>query len=214
MKLTHMSALASALFGLVACAHEGTPPASSQTTLSSGTVSDACKGAQFDADDPDPRCVRHDVSSPAPPKDAIKVTLHADSIVKSGAESVLVVEMRNVTSEPITLDVDTTCAFAAVAKNDEASSYESDCALCMRGADSSVLHVVLAPDGVVVKRIHFYAIEKRVSLLHDKCDESSLGPLPPGRYALTVTLPWSDPNPENPSNTDARRIAAAITVAP
>src|SRR5690242_17239610 len=100
---------------LVACAASRPSPAAS-TTLSSATA-EPCRGAQFDADDPDPRCLRNHASAPTPSAKALHVSLHADSVAKSGHEAVLVLEMRNVSGDPLELDVDGACAFDAVATN-------------------------------------------------------------------------------------------------
>jgi hypothetical protein len=113
--------------------------------LSSGAT-DSCKGAQFDADDPDPRCLHHHPSDDAAPAEgALKVAVHADSVAKSGRDAVLVVEMRNVSGAPLPLDVDSACAWETTATDGEHNSLESDCD----------------------------------------------GGLPPGRYTVSVHLPWS-----------------------
>src|SRR4051812_17227101 len=122
--------------GLVACASTQPTAPVAATTLSSGSATpESCKGAQFDADDPDPRCLRHHPADDAAPSpSALKVTVHADSVAKSGHDAVLVVEMRNVTAAPLTLDVDSACAWDATATDGVHNSFESDCGgICGRG---------------------------------------------------------------------------------
>jgi hypothetical protein len=178
--------------GLVACA-SSTPPPVAATTLSSGAT-ESCRGGQFDADDPDPRCLHHHVSETAPPaSSALKVTVHADSVAKAGHEADLVVEMRNVTAAPLAVDVDSSCAWLATATDGEHNSLESDCKdECEHGTEPNVLHVTLDPDGVVVKKVRFYAVQTRgIENDHDQCEHHSAGALPPGRYTVSVHLPWS-----------------------
>jgi hypothetical protein len=205
------------LLSVVACAPSRAPETAS-TTLSSGSsaapVADVCRGATFDADDADPRCLRSRVTAPPPAAKDLQVTLHADSVAKAGHEAVLVLEMRNVSSAPLTLDVDSGCAFKAVATNGEASSFETDCGgLCTSAPEAQVLHVALAPQGVIVKRVHFYATELREIMGDkDRCEQHSAGPLPPGRYTLSVALPWADP--DNTGAEITRKVEGTITVTP
>ena len=206
--------------GVAGCASNPSPAPVAATTLSSGSpgaAAEACKGAQFDADDPDPRCMRHQPSTDdAPSPSALKVSVHADSVAKSGHEAVLVVELRNASGAPLTLDVDSACAWDATATDGVHNSFETDCGgVCGRGEEPSVLHVTLDPDGVVVKRVHFYAVEKRVVMgPHDKCEEHSAGGLPPGRYKVSVALPWSEPSKDTPGTLVARTVDVPLTVTP
>jgi len=203
--------------GLVACASTPTPPVAATTLSSASAAPESCKGAQFDADDADPHCLRHHPSSDAAPSpSALKVTVHADSVAKSGHDAVLVVEMRNVSPAPLALDVDSACAWDVTATDGVHNSFESDCGgICGRGEEPSVLHVTLDPDGVVVKRVHFYAVQKRViTNAHEQCEEHSAGGLPPGRYTVSVALPWSEPSKEHPGSLVARTVDVPVTVTP
>jgi hypothetical protein len=91
------------------------------------------------------------------------------------------------------LELDDSClAFESVAESATASSFESECGgLCAPAPQK--LHVTLDPGGILQKSIHLVAVQRRVE--GDECVEKNLGPLPPGRYTLQVTLPWTDPSP-------------------
>jgi hypothetical protein len=204
-----VSALAVAALGLVACDRaDAPPPRVAAASLSSGVIVDACRGAQFDADEVDARCLHHRPNESPPAASALKVAVHADSVAKSGNESTLVVEMRNVSGDPLVVDVDNACGFEVVASNDQATSYESECTLeCVRGPEPRVARVQLEPDGVIVKKLRFWAIQKRVMSDGHRCTDKSLGTLPPGRYQVKVALPWSDEG-------TARSVAIPMTVTP
>jgi hypothetical protein len=106
-----------------------------------------------------------------------------------------------VSGAPLPLDVDDSClTFTGQAENGSARSFDSECGgLC--GSSPTMLRVTLEPGGVVRKRVDFEAVMRSVK--GDECTERVLGPLPPGRYTLTVFLPWTDPKPI-PGNADAR----------
>ena len=210
----------------VACASSPTPPAGSATTVLYSAedvqrselprVSPACTGKQFDADDPDPRCLRHRAGEAAPDPKALAVTVHADSIAKSGHETDLVVEMRNASGKPLTLDVDPACSFEPTATDGTNQSFETDCGgICGSTGEPNVLHVTLDPDGVVVKRVRFFATQTRVVVgPHGDCEEHAVGALPPGRYKVTVSLPWAYPSSEAPGRLDARMVDVPLTITP
>ena len=63
--------------------------------------------------------------------------------MRSGYDAGLVVEMRNVSNEPLPLDVDDSCGtFDAVASNDKTTSFETDCfGMCAGGPEPHVLRV-------------------------------------------------------------------------
>lgn len=137
-----------------------------------------------------------------PPVGALAVaTVPSPAHVRSGQTGAIVVEMRNVSGAPLTLDVDDSClAFTAEAENAGARSLDTECGgLC--GSAPTMLRVTLDPGGVVRKRVDFEAIMRSVK--GDACTERVLGPLPAGQYTLRVFLPWTDPKPI-PGNADAR----------
>ena len=199
---------------LVACA--GTRPATDATKLTSGLV-DPCRGASFDADKADPRCLHHGVGEVTPGADALKVSLETPASVRSGYDAGLELEMRNVSLAPIALDVDDSCGtFEATASNDGAKSFETDCfGMCGRGPEPHVLRVTLEPGGVVRKHVKFYAVETRIVLdEHQECVERTTGGLPPGDYALRITLPWTDAVAEHPEVARPRVFEDTLHVTP
>ena len=109
--------------------------------------------------------------------------------------------IRNVSGAPLPLELDDSClAFESVARSGTASSFETECGgLCARAPNK--LRVMLDPGGILQKSIHFVAVQRRID--GEPCAEKNLGPLPPGRYTLEVTLPWTDPAPI-PGNEQAR----------
>jgi hypothetical protein len=129
---------------------------------------------------------------------------------------VLVVELRNVSGAPLPVDVDSACAWTATATDGEHTSFETDCGgICGPGPDPSLLRVTLDPDGVIVKRVHFYATQTReVQAAHDRCEQHSAGALPPGRYKVSIVLPWSEPEAEHPGVLVARTVDVPLTVTP
>ena len=210
---------------LVGCIGWLRAPLTGRATLSSGTA-DPCRGLIFDADDADPRCLHHGtgVESPAPP--ALRIALAGPSesapapsplVAKSGYDARLFVEMTNTSKEPLALELDDSCGtFEAQASNASASSFESDCfGACGSGPEPHVLRVMLDPGGVVRKRVKFYAVQKRIVLdEHEECVTRTVGALPAGEYELRVTLPWTDPIPDDPTVTRPRVLEGALTVTP
>ena len=193
-------------------------PVDGAATLSSG-IADPCRGALFDADNADPRCLHHGVGTAgARAAGASRVALASTPVVRSGYDGGFVVEMTNVTSEPLALDLDDSCGtFEGQASSPELNSFESDCfGMCAGGPDPHVLRVSLEPGGVVRKKVRFYAVQTRVMLdSHEECvDPKTVGALPPGPYDLRVTLPWTDPIPDDPEVTRPRVLTAQLTVTP
>jgi hypothetical protein len=129
----------------------------------------------------------------------------------------LILEMRNVSAEPLLVDVQDACGtFEATASSPEATSFETDCfGLCGGGPEPHLLRVTLEPGGVIHKHVKFFAVMTRVVLNdHEECTERTMGGLPPGRYDLRITLPWTDPIPDDPAATRPRVVEAALTVTP
>jgi hypothetical protein len=185
-------------------------------TLTSG-VTGPCRGTSFDADNADPRCLHHGIGAETPPPSALRVSLVSSPVVQSGRDAGLVLEMQNVTSAPLPLDVDDSCGtFDAQASNASSSSFETDCfGLCGGGPEPHVLRVTLEPGGVVRKHVKFYAVQTRVMMDDkDECVERTMGGLPQGEYDLRITLPWTDPIPEDPAVTRPRVVEAKLTVTP
>jgi hypothetical protein len=202
-----------ALIALGACAK---PPTTDAAKLTSGSF-DHCRGSSFDADNADPRCLHHGVGQLTPPPDQLRVSLAAPASVRSGYDAGLVLEMRNVSQEPLALDVDDSCGtFEATAANDKDTSYETDCFdVCGSGPEPHVLRVTLEPGGVVRKHVKFYAVETRVvQNEHQECVQRTTGGLPPGDYALRVTLPWTDAVAEHPEVSRPRVFEASLQVTP
>lgn len=204
--------LLAASCAFVACLHR--PAVDGTATLSSGSA-DPCRGALFDADSADPRCFHHSVGVQSPAPSALHVALASSPVARSGYDAGLVLEMTNASSEPLPLDVEDVCGtFEAQASNASANSFESDCfGACEGGPEPHVLRVTLEPGGVVRKKVRFYAVQTRIQLdNHDECVTKTVGALPPGSYDLRVTLPWTDPVPEDPTVTRPRVITAQLTV--
>ena len=207
------------LFGagvlLAACTPRGNMTGTA--TLSSAAVVDACRGALFDADNADPRCLHHGLAAATPPPSALKVGLVSSATARSGYDAGLVLEMKNVTGDALTVDVEDACGtFEAQASNAQATSYESDCfGVCTGGGEPHVLRVTLEPGGTIHKKVKFYAVLTRVMLgEHEECAERAMGPLPPGDYDLRITLPWTDPVPEDPGVNRPRVVESKLTVTP
>jgi hypothetical protein len=119
------------------------PGAWRDVELTAGLPSDPCDGAVFDADDPDPRCLRHAPSVAAPDASAIAVAVRGDTVVRSGAAARVVLELRNTSDEPVAIDIDGECAFAAASPRADAGD---DCAPpCARGVEPRVVHLQLEP---------------------------------------------------------------------
>jgi hypothetical protein len=217
---------------LVGCMGWLHAPLAGRATLSSGTA-DPCRGVTFDADDADPRCLHHGtgVESPAPSGLQIALasaragegesTLHEASssplVAKSGYDARLVVELKNTSHEPLPVDLDDSCGtFEAQASNESANSFESDCfGACGNGPEPHVFSVTLEPGGIVRKKVKFYAVQRRVIMdEHQECVTRTLGSLPPGEYQLRVTLPWTDPVPDDPTVMRPRVVEAPLTITP
>jgi hypothetical protein len=85
--------------------------------------------------------------------------------------------------------------------------------MCAGGAEPHVLRVTLEPGGVIRKRVRFFAVQTRVMLdSHEECVTRTTGGLPPGAYDLRVTLPWTDPIPDDPTVTRPKVLEAQLTV--
>ena len=193
-------------------------PVNGTVILSSGRA-DPCRGAHFDADSPDARCLHHSNGEQLPAPSALRVALEGSPVAqtRSGYDAGLVLEMTNVSSEPLSLDLDDSCGtFEAQASNSTTSSYESDCfGACGGSPEPHVLRLTLEPGGVVRKRVKFVAVQTRIVMdVHDDCVERTVGALPPGAYDLRVTLPWTDPIPSDPAVTRLRVLTAQLTVTP
>jgi hypothetical protein len=203
-------------FLLAGCLGARRGPVSGTATLTSGAA-DPCRGSLFDADNADPRCLHHSLGTQAPTPSALRVALASTPVARSGFDAGLVVEMMNVSSEPLSLEVDDSCGtFEAQASNPTTNSYESDCfGICGGKPDPHVLRVMLEPGGVVKKKVRFYAVQTRIQLdEHEECVEKTVGALPPGAYDLRVTLPWTDPIPDDPAITRPRVLTSQLTVTP
>jgi hypothetical protein len=199
---------------LAACSP--TKPATDEASVTSATI-DHCRGVWFDADHADPRCLHHGAGERTPAPDALSVSLAAPAVARSGYDAGLVLELRNVSALPLALDVEDSCGtFEATASNDSNSSFETDClGMCGRGPEPHVLRVTLDPNGVVEKRVRFYAVQTRVVMdEHEECVERTTGALPPGDYALRVTLPWTDALAEHPEVSRPRVFEASLHVTP
>jgi len=214
------STLGAVGFVLLAVASLGgcasTKPATSEASLTSATI-DPCRGTSFDADQADPRCLHHGVGELTPSPQALSVSLAAPAIVRSGYDAGLLLELRNVSTVPIALDVDDSCGtFEATASNDKDSSFETDClGMCGHRPEPHVLRVTLEPGGVVRKHVKFFAVQTRVVLdEHQECTERATGGLPPGDYTLRVTLPWTDALPEHPEVSRPRVFESSLHVTP
>ena len=128
----------------------------------------------------DPRCLHHGVGELTPSPQALSVSLAAPAIVRSGYDAGLLLELRNVSTVPIALDVDDSCGtFEATASNDKDSSFETDClGMCGHRPEPHVLRVTLEPGGVVRKHVKFFAVQTRVVLdEHQECTERATGGL-------------------------------------
>jgi hypothetical protein len=191
-------------------------PVNGSATLTSAAT-DPCRGPFFDADQADPRCVHHSLGTQAPAPAGLRVALASAPVARSGLDAGLVLEMTNASDAPLPLEVDDSCGtFEAQASNPTTSSFESDCfGVCGGSPDPHVLRVTLEPGGVVRKRVKFYAVQTRILLDdNEECVEKTVGGLPPGSYDLRVTLPWTDPIPEDPAVTRPRVLTSLLTVTP
>ena len=203
---------------LAACA-ETTPSSfavGGTTRLSSG-LADPCRGSKFDADHADPRCLHHGVGSNTPPASAVRVSLSQNATARTGYDAGLSVDIVNVSHAPLLLDMDSSCGtFEGQASNATATSFESDCfGFCESGPEPHVLRVTLEPDGVIHKKVKFYAVQTRVVMNdHDACVQRTVGGLPAGVYDLRITLPWTDAVPEDPGVTRPRVVESRLTVTP
>lgn len=185
-------------------------------TLSSGTA-DPCRGARFDADNADPRCLHHSVGAQSPAPSGLRVSIASPPVARSGYDAGLVLEMTNASREPMPLEVDDSCGtFEAQASSPQASSFESDCfGVCGGSPDPHVLRVTLEPGGVVQKKVKFFAVQTRIVMdQREECVTKTVGALPPGSYDLRVTLPWTDPIPDDPAVTRPRVLTSQLTVTP
>jgi hypothetical protein len=175
---------------------------------------DPCRGARFDADRPDPRCLRRGEPRKSPDAQAVALRLlEPNPSVKSGAERTFTLEIANTSSADLPVTLYFGCgAFSAEASNDRATTFESECGgLCGQG---DVLDLTLVPGGVIHKRVRIEAVMRKVD--GDACTERELGPLPPGAYTLEVSLPWSDPTPtaEEPDAHSSRTFRTPLVVEP
>lgn len=191
-------------------------PVNGTTTLSSAfAAGDPCRGKAFDADHADPRCMHHGIGSNTPPPSAVRISMAPNATARSGYDAEIYVDITNVTSEPLLLDMDDACGtFEGQASNVSATSFESDCfGLCAGSSEPHVLRVTLEPGGTIKKKVKFFAVQTRVMMdEHEECVQKTMGGLPPGVYDLRVTLPWTDAVPEDTAVTRPRVIESKLTV--
>jgi hypothetical protein len=201
---------------MVGCMSLHGEPVTGTTTLTSATA-DPCRGSSFDADVTDARCLHPGTGTPAPAPAGLRIALPSAPVARSGYDAGVIVEMTNTTSEPMALEVGDSCGtFEGQASNASTNSFESDCfGVCGNGPEPHVLRVTLEPGGVVRKKVKFYAVQTKTAPDEgQECVTRTMGGLPPGEYALRVTLPWTDPIAEDPGVTRPKVLEGRITVTP
>jgi hypothetical protein len=176
---------------------------------------DPCRGTSFDADAPPVACMVKSEQAPrAPSPGALKLQVIEQATIRSGAQATFTLEMQNATAAPLTIDFLDGCEnWDAQADDGKHRTFESECGgLC--GTQPQMLRATVDPGGVVRKRVTLRATMRRVA--GDDCKEKSLGPLPPGRYMMTVVLPWTDPKPipEDDSARASRIFETPLVVTP
>lgn len=166
------------------------------------THDEPCRGLRFDLDAPDARClVPHDrLASPDFAALAIRLR-EAPARVRSGETATFTLDLENASTVPLDVPVPEGClVWETVASNARASSFESECGgLC--GSGPTMTRVTLEPGGLLTKKIDFAAT--RMQVVGEECETRDGGPLPPGDYTLSITLPWTMPAPI-PGNARAR----------
>src|ERR1700735_3399508 len=98
-----------ASFLMVGCIGLHGEPATGTTTLTSAVAADPCRGALFDADVTDPRCLHSGTGTPAPAPAGLRCALAREPVARSGYDAGVVVEMTNTTSAPMALEVGDSC---------------------------------------------------------------------------------------------------------
>jgi len=136
----------------------------------------------------------------APSPGALTFRVVEPATCRSGERATFTVEMQNATSAPVTVDFENGCLnWDTQADDGKHFTLEGEYGgLC--GMEQRTLRVTLEPGGVVHKKVSLTATMQRVT---DDGKEQTLGPLPPGRYRMTITLPWTDNKPI-PGNDQAR----------
>ncbi|UJR83602.1 hypothetical protein [Sandaracinus amylolyticus] len=165
------------------------------------TPHDPCDGADLSLGEAAEHCrVAGDASAP-PASDVIEVAI-ATRTLRSGADGVVDVALRNLSDAPVVLDFPGTLNFDAslmqgerrVDERWEISGIAGGSVQCRPGADCRTVRVRLAPGGRLVASL---PMSGRVSVLRDgpragTIERSDGGPIPPGVYEVQVVLPWMD----------------------
>ncbi len=157
-----------------------------------------------------------------PPASSMRVELSpAEAPVRSGEKRTVTVKMTNLTSAPMELDMRLGCWPFEISVYREGQQervdqeYAEGCnpmgGVCAPGLP---VRVTLEPQGSLRADLTFAAHVLQRDREGNKCVSYLARALPPGRYGLSVRLPFSDPIPGEPQSWEPRTVEGSVVVLP
>jgi hypothetical protein len=168
----------------------------------------------IDLDEASERCTTDADRTDAPDPGRLDMSLDTAHVV-SGEATVLTVNFRNASSEPLHLVFAIGCSFDVVVYHDDGrvANEEGESAvmggLCGTG---SAIELVMPAGGVMRKQIRWDARRDRFVCANDICEVEPGSPIEPGRYRIEVDTPFSDPVDGNEQHRRSRRVSATLEV--
>jgi hypothetical protein len=156
-----------------------------------------CEAAELDLDALPDACV---VASGAkgPPPSASQLAARIDPVVvRSGRTADATVRFTNNTGGPLTFEVTEDCtAFDAYIETPQGQpvSFVNDCMLGGLCGARRTVRVTLPPHGVLRARSRVEAVVHHLVARGDDCEERLEGGVAAGKYALSIDLPFADPD--------------------
>jgi hypothetical protein len=177
---------------LILCASVGCAPAARTPS-----AADPCEGAELDLDAlPDTCAVPMRAKGPPPSPAQLAATIDP-VVIRSGATADATVRFTNATGGPLTFDVTEGCtAFEATIETPQGQpvSFLNDCMLGGLCGATRIVRVTLPPRGVLRARSRVEAVVHHLVAHGDDCEERREGGVAAGKYALSIELPFADPD--------------------
>jgi hypothetical protein len=196
------------LFAIVGCASAAARPPSAVRP---------CEGAELDLGVlPDACVVPNGSKGPSPSASQLVATIDP-VVVRSGAMADATVRFTNATGEPLTFDVAEGCtAFDAYIETQRGQpvSFVNDCSFGALCGGMRTVRVTLPPRGVLRARSRVEAVVHRLVARDQDCEERREGGVAPGKYALSIELPFADPDSDAKGTLVGRTARGEITVSP
>ena len=161
---------------------------------STPTGTGPCRGSDLRADAVLASCVVDGPGLASPPASALSARV-LEARVPSGGKANATVTLTNATRAPLAFDLTDGCgAFEAFIETPDAKpvSYQNECALGGLCGGARRARVTLEPGGALRATVAVDASIRRLEPSGDSCKEVPGGPVPPGRYRLVVSLPFTD----------------------